>query len=74
MSASQSLIAIEAKPISSTSSAEEEAINSIINDAEAMIGLGNLITTFDLEEVVFAAVLGSDAKLVVAPFATVIVG
>ena len=74
VSASQLLIAIEEKPISSTSPDDVDAINSKTNEAEAIEALGNLIIKFDLVEDVFAEVLGSEFKLVVAPFATVIVG
>jgi hypothetical protein len=49
-------------------------MNSKTNEAEAIVALGNLIIKFDLVEDVFAEVLGSEFKLVVAPFATVIVG
>ena len=74
MSAAQLLIATEANPISSTSPAEVDAINSNTNDAEAIVALGNLMTKFDLDDVVFAEVLGNKFKLLEAPLATVIVG
>ena len=62
------------KPMSSTSPDEVEATNSNSNDAEESEVFGNVNVTLDLVDIALAAVIGRNDKLLVAPFATVIVG